>query len=329
MFLQFKKFRTLPLLATAFVLLLLYSCDMLESDVSPVVPEVEFEGGEIYIAKNGTGIIDLNAMIKSTGAARLDVTGKPAKGTLSKLSNSVLQYVPGSDFSNGRDAFEFSIYGRDNSFIGKDTVIIIVEPDSTQLPCGIYPLNDVVKGVTGTVTIPVLNNDILCGDLSNYAVEVYQPNNSYPPSFGTATVQANAIRYTPGPNFAGTDSIVYKVYDVRDTARWGIARVFISKATSACTFEAYPDNFVIRRDSISSDTVFLNIFQNDQLCNRPVSNYQFTLLDDGHVGTATYNNSGLQYRIPPSTQTLSDSAAYKLCYGGRCETAKVYIQVKE
>lgn len=309
-------------------IIMIYGCDSLESDVAPKIPQVALDGTEIYIARNGTGIIDLNNMVKSSGAVRLDVTGKPVSGTLTKLSGAVLQYLPNANFTSGRDAFEFSIYSRENTLLGKDTVIIIVEPDSTQLPCGVYPQTDYVKGVSSSHLIQVLQNDILCGDSADFAVEVYQPDTSYPPTFGTAIVQGQSLRYTPGPGFAGYDSIVYKVYDVRDTTRWGIGRVYMSPA-SACTFEVYNDSFVFRRDSIGADTTaFLDIYSNDQLCGKPASHYQFTLIDDGDIGSASFDNSGLRYRIPGAPQTFSDSAVYKLCYGARCEIARVYIQVK-
>jgi len=306
----------------------MYGCDVLEPDVAPTTPNVEITGKEIYMASNGTGIIDLNSMIKASGAARLNISRQPQNGKLSKLGNGILQYLPKTDFNKGHDSFEFSIFSKDSSLIGKDSVTIIIEPDSTNLPCGIYPQWDHVNGITGPVYINVLSNDILCGDSSNYAVSIYHPDSSFPPFMGTASVQGRGILYIPGPGFNGLDSIIYKVYNIHDSTKFGIGRVSITPVRP-CTFNVYNDNYIFYKDSLHSDTLRLNVFLNDQLCNRALHDYQITLVDDGSVGTAVLNTSQLRYVLPPTmTHTFADSVAYQLCYASRCRTAKAYIKVK-
>jgi hypothetical protein len=91
MYLNRNRSKGLSFLAAVASLCLMYGCDMLESDVSPKTPELELTTNEIYVTQNGTGIIDLNSMIKSSGAVRLDITGQPLNGNLSKLSNTVLR----------------------------------------------------------------------------------------------------------------------------------------------------------------------------------------------------------------------------------------------
>jgi hypothetical protein len=306
-----------------------YGCDVLESDVAPEKPVVEITGNEIYMIQNGTGVIDLNAMIKSAGSVRLDITGQPRKGDLSEVSTGILQYSPNAQFKKGRDFFEFSVYSQNNSLLKRDSIIIIVESDTTNLPCGIYPQNDFVYDISGPAIINVLFNDVLCADSTQVGVEIYRPDQS--PDYGTAVVQANQILYTPGNSFTGVDKIVYKVFNLSDTTKFGIGIVYINK-TPNCIFETYADNYVFRADTLNNDSLHLNVFNNDQLCGTPVSSYVFTLLQDGNVGDAVYQNSGgltgLTYSFSDTlAHTFTDSLTYRLCKDARCRTAKVYIKV--
>jgi hypothetical protein len=313
-----------------------YSCDTLAPDVDPQSPEIEITGKEIHMVRNGSGVIDLYSMVRSSGEIRLDITGQPRKGNLSELSKGLLQYSPNTSFKKGRDFFEFAIYSQNNTLLKLDSVVIIIETDSTHLPCGFYPQSDSVYNVTGPVSIDVLNNDIICGDSTRVGVEIYRPDNSFPPSFGTATVQNNRIVYAPGSSFAGNDKIFYRIFSTQDTTKSGIGVVTIlpTPPPPVCTFSLSFDNYVFDRDSLYSDTLLLKVFQNDQLCARAVNQYGFAMVNDGHVGTAHYPNavdpSAFVYVIPDSAQTtFTDSLVYRLCYQARCQTATVYIKVKE
>jgi hypothetical protein len=308
----------------------LYGCDVLGEDVDPDDPLVEITGKEVYMTADGSGYIDLYAMVKTQGTVRLDIISQPRKGTLSKMADGLLQYTPAGNFKKGRDSFKFLIYSQNNRLLKEDSVSIIVENDSTNLPPGIYPQDDFVYNVTGAVTINVLRNDILGADSTQVGVEIYRPGQHFPPHRGTATVVAgNMIRYTPGNNFNGSDSVFYRVYSLADTTKSGIAKIVIAPAQS-CEFSLFNDHFVFDTDTIASDSLQLNVFQNDQLCAVPVSSYQVTLLNDGSEGTAFYNNAGgLRYTFP-DTVTRSffrDSIIYQMCYAQRCKAAKVYIEV--
>jgi hypothetical protein len=314
------------LLVLPAVVIIVNSCDTLESDVAPKVPEVEIEGNEIYLIPNSTGYIDLRSMINSHGTVRLDITGQTRHGDLSEISNGLLQYSPDPGFNSGRDLFTFSV-SRNNDVLKYDTVIIIVEPDTTKFPCGIYPQNDFVYGVKGSTLINVLDNDILCGDTSQFIVEVYRPDSlSFPPYFGTAVVEGNNIRYTPGSSFIEADKIMYRVRNTQgSTSGIGIVYIFSSPA---CSFTLFDDSFVFSTDSLPSDTVQLPVFANDELCSTPLSDYAFTMLHDGDVGTAIFQNPDFIYILPDTvTQTFTDSVVYQLCHRDRCRTATVSIKV--
>lgn len=307
----------------------LYGCDVLQGDDDPDDPQVEVTGKEIYVIADGAGYIDLYSMVKTGGTVRLDIISQPRNGNLSEVGKGLLQYTPANNFKKGRDSFRFLIYSQSNTVLKEDSVVIIIENAATSFPCGIYPQNDSVYNVAGPVTFDVLRNDVLCGDSTEAGVEIYKPNQNFPPFAGTATItEGSKIAYTPGNNFNGYDSIFYKVFNLADPTKSGIAKIAIAPAP-ACKFDLFSDSFAFDTDTLRGDTLWLNIFQNDQLCERPVSSYQFELLDDGSTGTASYNNTGsLTYLLPdPITQSFSDSVIYQMCYGQRCEAAIIRIEI--
>jgi hypothetical protein len=324
-----KTKRVIAYLLILWGCMFLNGCDVLEADVDPDNPHVEITDKAIYVMSDGTGYIDLYAMIKTQGTVRLDIVSQPRNGKLSEMGKGLFQYTPANNFRKGKDSFAFHIYSQNNRLLKEDSVTIIVESDTTGFPQGIYPQNDLITGVTGEITFNVLYNDILGTDSTQVGVEIYRPASGFPPHAGTATVVAgNLIRYTPGNNFNGSDSLFYKVFSLADPARFGIAKVVIAPAPS-CQFRLFNDSFAFDADTLTTDTLWLNIFQNDQLCARPVSSYQVELLNDGSIGTAFYSNAGsLGYRLPgQGVQSFSDSVIYRVCYGQRCEASMVYIEV--
>jgi hypothetical protein len=62
---------------------------------------------------------------------------------LTDLGRGLLQDSPNAGTS--RDAFTFTVFDKNNEAIKQDSVVIIIENDSTNLPCGIYPGNDFVN----------------------------------------------------------------------------------------------------------------------------------------------------------------------------------------
>lgn len=322
---QIKRYFFLPLFIAG-----LYSCDVLESDVEPQSPDIEINGNEIYMLPDGNGYIDLYSLVKSSADVRVDISGKPSNGNLSELATGLLQYSPAANFRRGRDSFEFSIYSKNNALLKRDTVVIIVDPDSTKFPCGIYSKPDFVEAPSGPVLINVLQNDIICADSSRVRVEIYRPSSSFPPYAGTAVVAGQQILYTPGASFTGQDKIIYRVFDILDSTKSALGVVVIAPRPN-CTFSVYNDSYAFTLDSLTTDSLAIPVFQNDQLCGRSLSQYQFTLLHNGDVGIAYYRpeRPDLLYTLPDSTnQPFTDSLVYRLCYQARCETAKVYIQIK-
>jgi hypothetical protein len=175
--------------------ILLASCDVLESDPDILEPEVQITGDEVYVLANSTSFIDLQSKVHSNQEARLAVTSSPSHGTLTDLGKGIIQYAPKVGNSRIKDGFEVTVYSKSNEIIKKDTVVIIVENDSTKLPCSIYPANDYVYNVTSAVTVDVTANDIICSN--DVIVSIYRPENTFPPYYGTASASGKKIVYAP------------------------------------------------------------------------------------------------------------------------------------
>ncbi len=316
-------------LVFAAISFVLYNCDVLENDVDPKPDIVETSSNKVVVFPNSTGLIDLNSLVKSSQAVKLGVTSQPSRGTLSTFAPGLLQYAPNQGFIKGRDAFTFSVFASDNTILKTDSVIIIVDSDTTNLPCGYFAQNDQVIYTSSRVQINVLLNDYLCGDSTLAKVEVYRPDPSYPPYVGTATVENNIIVYTPSNSFTGVDKLIYKVSNIADPSKFSFATVYISRPMP-CNWTLNSDYFDATLDSLVThhvDTLHLPILVNDIFCDSTgvVSNVSIVSANPrGH----TVTNNKLNYILPhPLTQTFTDSVTYRVCRGAECKTAIARVNV--
>jgi hypothetical protein len=309
----------------AAIMLLLSACDVLESDSDVLVPDVDITGKEIYVLTTGESFIDLQSKIQTNQPARLAVTSTPRHGTLKDLGKGMLQYSPATGGARARDGFEFTVYSASNEIIKKDSVIIIIENDSTNLPCNLYPVTDYVYDVASSgVTIDVLVNDIICSN--DVVVSVHKPENSFPPYFGTAEVKNNKVIYYPGASFSGSDKIMYKISS-SNPERIAYGLVYIT-SDSSCTFSVSDDLYVFNTIQEGS-TVALSAFDNDSLC-QALNQYQVNVRSGPFYGQAALTSSGFSYLVPDSVGVnFSDYFLYEMCIDAACKTARVDIKVKQ
>jgi hypothetical protein len=273
-------------------------------------------------------------MVKTNGKIRLNVSSQPDKGELSEPAKGLLRYVPFVDFESGRDSFTLSVFGENDELLLSDTVVIIVEDDSTSMPCGYYAVDDYVYSSTSTVSIDVLANDLLCGDSADVKLEIYRPDNSFPPFSGTASVVDNRILYQASSDVV-TDSVIYKVSRKSDNTMVGFAMVHITIDASCVPF-AFDDNY-FRDTTRAVDTLDLFVLRNDEFCGNTPSSIM--LHTDPHHGDASVQwadeGSGdiwlikYAYQLPggDSTAHILDSLQYKFCIGSQCYTGKARIRI--
>ena len=310
------------LLWTLCVICGIVSCDIIEPDHDVVIPSAEIKGKEIVVLANSPSFIDLNSKFKSNIPARAAITSQPRFGELNELGKGLLQYTPAVGNNSGRDNFEFTFYTANNEVIKRDTIVVIIEDDSTNLPCNIYPRADYVYGVgKNPVLIDVLENDIVCG--GPVALSLFQPGNEFPPQYGSAEIVGNKIRYTPGASFKTSDIIIYKLTAKIDTARSAYGIVYI-KSDSSCNFAVGDDNFIFNSYALDSARV-LPVFANDSLCG-PVSNYNVYLKSLPQRGDVSLSTSGFTYKAHETQAApFSDQFVYEVCRDGACKSAGVKL----
>jgi hypothetical protein len=306
--------------------LTLVSCDMLESDPDVLEPSTTITGDEIIVLANAPSFIDLNATLKTNVPARVAITSKARYGDIIDLGKGVLQYTPLNGNSSARDGFEFTVYSLNNEVIKRDTIDIIVEHDSTKLPCNLYPRPDFVYGIgQDSIKIDVTANDIICG--TDVTVSIFRPSNSFPPHHGYAHVYNDDIYYSPKPSFQGTDKIIYKLTSTSDSTHVAYSIVYITK-DSACTFRLADDDYVWS-ESAADSLLLLPVFQNDSLC-RPLIHYTVNLKVLPLYGQAMRVPNGFTYKAPASTTApFEDRFSYELCADGVCKTARVSVTLKK
>jgi hypothetical protein len=301
-------------------------CDTLESDPDVLEPQTELTGDEIYVLANNASFIDLNSKIKTNVPARIAITSETRNGELTDLGKGILQYSPEVGNSAARDGFEFTVYTTSNQIIKRDSVIIIIQNDSTDLPCNIYPIPDYAYGVDDEpVLIDVLANDVICG--GDVTVSIFKPANGFPPLKGQAEVVGNKVKYTPGSKFENDDKVIYKLSDATDTSRTAYGIVYI-RGDSACNFRLNNDSYVYSEHDADS-LLDLPVFANDSLC-KPLNAYQVNLKSLPAQGQVTRLANGYRYQAPASiTYPFAVHFEYEACLDASCKSARVDIKLKK
>jgi gliding motility-associated-like protein len=139
---------------------------------------------------------------------------------------------------------------------------------------------------------------------------------------GTIVMQANGtFTYTPGPNFQGTEEIIYQVCEgsVCDTH---LLTIFVSNTPDApiAGFDSYT--------VVVNGVLNANVGDND--INTDDATLTFTLGSTVSNGTLVLNNNGTFTYTPNNGYLGTDSFTYTVCGGpGLCDNATVTITVTE
>lgn len=309
------------------------ACDTLKEDPDVLIPDAELNGNEVYVSNNTASVIDLNERIRTNLPVTLTVTQSTSKGKLSSLGLGLLRYVPDNRNTRTRDAFEFTVYSESHEILAKDTLVIVIEPDSTKLPCGVYPADDYVYNFHGDhpLTIDVMANDNLCDlDSVDNLVSVFWQGNNTGPRHGDASVVHNKIIYTAGASYTKGDTLLYKIQS-RDLKKIAFGYVYISASTITppCTFALRGDTVQINPDTLKADTVLLPVFNNDNLCDTTSYGYTLSIAKAPLYGQARIGWDGVTYtpdNLPAGT-SRTDSLRYQLCRDAVCRQAKVVVKV--
>jgi large repetitive protein len=307
---------SLPLLILVFTGWYLTGCDDFEGDRLPDNEKFSTTGEEIYVTPGASTLIDLRSRIKSMENARISIVEKPERGTLNELEAGLLRYHPGKSLLKGRDHIIIEAVGNETT-LGVDTIVIIIEPDTTNFPC-LYAVEDTAHVETNTVkTIPVLENDRLCG-AGDAVLSIYRQ-----PLHGQVTVSGRNVLYTPDNNFEGEDSFIYQLSDGGDSAQvsLGYVRLLVGSAPDSCTFIVRDDIFTINDSTGQSHHI--PVLANDELCTN--DSVSLEIIHYPTYGTAVVTATTIQY-TPDSTAVGRDSLSYRVCNRFTCGDASVIIK---
>ena len=339
-----KSFYILFALLTAFVA----GCDMLDKDVINDQQQFSIRKEPIVITPKSSGIINLNSLILSSGNHRLAISSQPRLGELESLGDNLLQYTPNAGITEGRDQFGFSIFSDNNIFIAEDSVIIIITPDTTNHPCGLYAFDDYVADVDSVVVIDVLANDTACNVARSQLVVSHRPIEIYPnASFGAVEIlDGGRIMYTPDTHYNGHDVVYYQVVKPANFPSQGdpeevaYARVFINGPVPCDTIVAFNDYYSVNIDTVLLDstpvqtlplydTLHLNITANDTWCSTTLP--EISIIESPQGNLANYGfNPLIYFYTRPSSAVIgqNDRFRYRICKEGQCAEAEVVIHYK-
>ncbi len=328
---------TLVALGLLSVVVLLYACDKLESDVKPDGPPAQLLKKEFHILTDGTAYIDLQSIVKSHATVRVDVSSQPHKGKISKVGGGVLRYSPDEDFKKGRDSFGVSFFNENNELLLTDSVVIIVE-DSTLAPCGYYSRDEWIWTSGEYFYHDVLANDFICGDTSDLIVEIFKPSSNSAPHLGTATVNHNTITYIPqlGDMAIHTiDTVVYKILKASDKSVIGYSTLHLDircdngKNISGVSIPP-------KAPRVGMDSVWLSIPTNGKgaVVRCGITYDKFALTDQPKNGKAVFytkeNESAIILYIYERTepfQMFTDIINYRVCNEQTCLDGIGYVEV--
>ena len=223
--------------------------------------------------------------------------GNPSNGSAA-ISGGAVVYAPRTGFA-GIDSFGYTI--RD-SFGRTTTATVTVTVTSP----GLNAVDDAATTPARTsVAIPVLANDAGTG-IAITGVGA--------PSNGTASINGNAVVYTPNPNFAGTDSFGYTIRDSFGQTDTATVRVTVV----APALDAVDDAATAR----TRTSVAIPVLANDVgtgLTIRQVGTPSHGSAVAGADGTITYTST--------SNFTGTDAFTYTITDGIGTDSAVVTVTV--
>jgi len=329
---EINKILLVKLLAIVVLGSAIGSCDTLKSNPG-LTNQTGASNVQIYGVANGSTLINLSNTIQTGRAVTFTITSSPHFGSLTSLGMGILQYTPNPGVT--QDAIGFSL-SQNNVIIKKDSIIILLQKDSTTLPCGIYPATDYVYNVSRDSSrwINVLANDYICPLYSGDVTLSIVSNSDFPyPIHGTARIVNSGIQYTPGSSFSGTDSILYEIQSIKYPNQIAYGMVYILTQPICTTFTLASDQYSYSVDSLllNHSKVFLPVYNNDALCDPLKSSYTYSIINPPMYGTATINAGGIYYAL--GSQTLPtgnfmDSLNYQVCHYQVCLKAKVIINLR-
>jgi len=284
------------------------------SEIAPKATDDNFVTSEDVVLNN---TVATNDTISPDGINEWTIVSLPTHGVLVFNNNGTFQYTPGLNFY-GTDTFTYQLCDIDGDC---DTALVTI----TISPVNEFPvaLSDSASLYEdGMLSDSVTANDILSADGGNMWGTVTGP-------FHGAVIfnTDGSYTYTPGADFYGMDSIIYKIYDVDNDS--AVACIYLTVLPINDKPGAIDDNAVTAEDT----PVTIDATANDNDVDGNLYFSAMTVLTLPGHGTATINalTGDINY-TPNPNYNGNDTLEYCICDDGTplpslCDTAFIYIVI--
>ena len=179
-------------------------------------------------------------------------------GTLTLQEDGGFGYVPAADYS-GQDQFVYKALDA----TGRESVSTAVTIRVNSRPLAV---DDVFAGNEDAILVVESAQGLLANDHDldgDSLITIFTPGTGCGPCFGQLLVrQDGGFRYTPGPNFNGTDEFLYRVSDGIAGFDTGHVVISILPVNDAPVTE--PDTYRTSEDVILNPSVTLGVLRNDR-----------------------------------------------------------------
>lgn len=232
----------------------------------------------------------------------------PPNGTVVDSGGGLVTYAPDPDYS-GTDTFTYTVCDP-GGLCDTATVSLTIDP-ANDSPVVID--DTAVVSEDGMATVNVLAND---SDVDGDSLVVSAVST---PTSGTVVINGdNTISYTPDPDFFGTDSFTYTVFDGTE-AVVGTATMTVVAVNDAPL--GADDPVVVAEDG----SVVVDVLANDSDPDGDV--LTVVTVSDPPNGTVTMNGDGTLTYVPDPDFFGTDSFTYLATDGTASITATVTISV--
>jgi hypothetical protein len=252
-----------------------------------------------------TVVLALNAVIQA-----------PAHGTASRVSSTSIRYTPHANYF-GSDTFRYRIH--DGNGAVDSALVTVTVSEVNDKPVANPDAASTTEEVA--VTVNVTANDT---DVDGDTVTLITSPIVTAPAHGTAVkVSGSSIRYTPHPNFFGSDTFQYEAGDGR--GKRARAWVTISVAGVNDPPNALPDSVTTNEDT----AVTIAVTANDSDPDGDTLNVLAILEAPSHGTAVKVSSSSIRY-TPHANYSGSDTFRYRIGDGnGAVDSALVTVTVVE
>lgn len=314
----------------SFLLVAVYSCDVLQTDTLPEPAPVS--SVRLVTLAGGAVIFDLAEIVQPTSDATTSLAEAPRSGSLEPLGGNLFRYMPYQAVA-GSDRVIFKTTFSSSRGHRTDTVRFEVKAprnasDSLDLPCTIIAADDHASVPSAEpVQVNVLSNDFVCDAITLNTPPVTLLKL---PAHGAVTMNNTGFVYTKNAGVdMVVDTVVYKVCGQGATAVCGIGIVYLQVGSfgGQCSWDA-GDDFAEFGLTDTSGQLDIFVFANDTICDTGKIK-SLTIGQQpqhGAAAVADVTAGHLVYELFDENFVGTDQFSYTVCNtDSQCFTASVTV----